>query len=60
LMEDTKFPGTKTELISKQGWKIIDLTGDRWVHAQTLLENLPEKEYRNIEEVIGEFPETLE
>jgi hypothetical protein len=52
LTEDTKFPITKTDLIKKQGWKVIDLTKKERVHASTILKNLHNKWFENIEEVL--------
>ncbi len=52
LGEDAKFPSSKKELISHQGWKLIDLTEDRRVHASCMLERLPEKTYNSINEVV--------
>jgi len=53
LMEDAKFPATKQQLINDQGWKVIDLTKERRVHAYTLLERLPDKTFRDIDEVLN-------
>ena len=55
LMEDTKFPITKEELVEKQGWKVIDLTETERVHASFLLEKLPEKIYQRVGEIIKEL-----
>jgi len=52
LLEDAKFPLTKQELISKQGWKVIDLTEGMRVHAQTLFDRLPDKQFRDMEELL--------
>lgn len=52
LREDTKFPSNKRELIRHQGWKLIDLTTDKRVHASHMLEKLPEKTYNNINDVV--------
>jgi len=52
LTEDTDFPATKQKLITTQGWKVIDLPGDQRVHAHTLLKRLPDKCFKNIEEVM--------
>ena len=54
LMEDTKFPITKKELLEKQGWKVIDLAETERVHASYYLEILPERTYENVEEIIKE------
>lgn len=53
LMEDAKFPASKEDLIKDQGWKVIDLTEDRRVHAYTLLEKLPDKKFRSIDDVLN-------
>ncbi len=55
LVEDAKFPSTKSELIEKQGWKVFDLTEKEHVHASVLLQKLSERKYVSVEEVIGEL-----
>lgn len=52
LREDAKFPSSKTELIRHQGWKLIDLTETKRVHASYVLEKLPEKTYNSVSEVV--------
>ena len=52
LMEDAEFPATKQELIKDQGWKVIDLTENKRVHASMLLNQLPDKEFRSVDEVL--------
>jgi len=52
LREDAKFPSNKRELIRHQGWKLIDLTADKRVHATHMLEKLPEKTYNSINDVV--------
>jgi uncharacterized protein YecE (DUF72 family) len=51
LAEDAQFPMSKSELIEKQGWKVIDLTVDKRVHLSELLAKIPEKTYNGIDEV---------
>jgi uncharacterized protein YecE (DUF72 family) len=58
LQEDAKFPATKAELICHQGWKLIDLTQDKRVHASHMLEKLPDKTYNNINQVIQTLTST--
>jgi len=57
LLEDARFPAAKQELISDQGWKVVDLTENRRVHAHTLLEKLPDKQFRSVEEVLANLPQ---
>jgi uncharacterized protein YecE (DUF72 family) len=55
LAEDTTFPATKVELKAEQGWKVIDLTPDRRVHLDEVLDKVPDKTYSNIADVIKEL-----
>ena len=52
LSEDAKFPATKEKLIQHQGWKVFDLTSTKKIRAYEILEKLPNKTYRNLEEVL--------
>ncbi len=52
LSEDAKFPCTKLQLLQHQGWKLIDLTQTKRVHASEILKNLPEQTYYSLKEVI--------
>jgi len=52
LREDAVFPSSKKELVRHQGWKLIDLTEDKRVHASRVLDKLPEKTYNNVREVV--------
>jgi uncharacterized protein YecE (DUF72 family) len=51
LAEDAQFPMSKSELIEKQGWKVVDLTVDKRVHLSDLLLKIPPKTYNDIDEV---------
>jgi len=53
LMEDAQFPATKHELIKDQGWKAIDLTEKTRVHASMLLNQLPDREFRTVDDVLN-------
>ena len=55
LKEDAIFPIKKTELISHQGWKIIDQTSKKRIRVSDLLRKLPKKTYYGIEEIIQEL-----
>jgi uncharacterized protein YecE (DUF72 family) len=52
LKEDAQFPATRQELVHSQGWKLFDRTLDRRTLTRELLQELPEKTYHNIEEVM--------
>ena len=51
LAGDAQFPLSKSELIDKQGWKVVDLAVDKRVHLSELLAKIPEKLYDNFDEV---------
>jgi uncharacterized protein YecE (DUF72 family) len=51
VAEDAKFPSTKQELISSQGWKLFDFDEKKRIHAGNLLRRLPEGMYRDVNEV---------
>ena len=55
LREDAEFPATKKQLIRKQGWKLFDLTETARLHAEEVLQKLPEGTYNNINEVIDQL-----
>jgi len=55
LLEDAKFPLTKTQLIENQGWKVFDLRADRRIHLSNLLSKLPERIYYTVNAVIEEL-----
>jgi len=52
LREDARFPSSREELIRHQGWKLIDFTEDKRVHATYMLERLPEKTYNSVDDVV--------
>jgi len=53
LKEDAIFPSNKRDLLSHQGWKIIDLTSETRVRASDLLQKLPEITFNGIEEILN-------
>jgi uncharacterized protein YecE (DUF72 family) len=55
LREDAEFPATKQQLIRKQGWKLFDMTEAARVHAEEVLQKLPEGTYNNITDVINKL-----
>jgi len=58
LSEDAKFPATKQELIEHQGWKVIDLTRAKRIHAAKVLQKLPDQTYHDTEEIIQTLKQT--
>jgi hypothetical protein len=55
LAEDAKFPSSKSELIKKQGWKVIDVKQSKTAHLSEFLSDIPDKKYSSINEVVKEL-----
>ena len=58
LMEDTKFPIKKSELIKMQGWKVVPLN-DEEVKLSQLLIKIPDKIYYNVNEICSEIEKMI-
>jgi len=59
LREDARFPSTKQELISSQGWKLFDLNQDKRIHVKEYLDMLPERTYQNVSDVLAALSSIL-
>jgi uncharacterized protein YecE (DUF72 family) len=59
LAEDAEFPSSKSELIKKQGWKVIDVKQNKTAHLSEFLSSIPDKNYADINEVIKELGSVL-
>jgi len=59
LAQDTTFPSSKSELINKQGWKVIDVKRNQTAHLSEFLNRIPDKNYANIDEVVKELGAVL-
>jgi uncharacterized protein YecE (DUF72 family) len=55
LAQDATFPSSKSELIQKQGWKVIDVKQNQTAHLSEFLMSIPEKNYTNLDEVVKEL-----
>ena len=55
LAEDASFPSSKSELIKKQGWKVIDVKPNETAHLSDFLEGIPDKKYGSLDEVVKEL-----
>jgi uncharacterized protein YecE (DUF72 family) len=51
LSEDAKFPSDRDKLIEDQGWKVVDLTSEKRIHAKEMLERLPDGTYADAQSV---------
>jgi uncharacterized protein YecE (DUF72 family) len=53
LREDASFPATKHELTQSQGWKLFDLTREIRAHVGDYLQQIPERTYNDVSDVLG-------
>jgi len=58
LKEDTKFPASKSQLVSEEGWKLYDRTAEERARMGEVLERLPERTFATIDEVLSYAKET--
>ena len=60
LKEDAKFPTSKVGLVTRQGWKLFDVTLTKRARASEYLSKLPDGDYASLDSVIsslqGKFP----
>lgn len=52
LTEDASFPVSKTDLIRSQGWKLVDISRDVRVRVEELLQKMPDRTFRDVDEVV--------
>jgi len=55
LAEDASFPSSKSHLIEKQGWKVIDVKPGKTAHLSDFLSRIPNKNYSDLNEVAKEL-----
>jgi uncharacterized protein YecE (DUF72 family) len=58
LMEDARFPTSKSQLVREQGWKLFDKTPEERVRTRVVLEKLPEGAYRTLDDVLASLKGT--
>jgi len=55
VIERTRYPLTRSMLMRKVGWKIIELEEGKQIRLEELLKDLPSRKYGNAEEVMEEI-----
>ncbi|MEM3672668.1 MAG: DUF72 domain-containing protein [Candidatus Bathyarchaeia archaeon] len=51
----TRFPVSKSVLVKRVGWKLVELEEGKQVRLETVLKDLPSKTFKNIDELIAEL-----
>jgi len=60
LAEDATFPSSRSELIKKQGWKVVDVKENLTAHLSEFLNRIPDKNYSSVKEVEQEVEKVIE
>lgn len=55
VIEKTRYPATKSLLLKRVGWKLVEPEENKQIRLNELLKNIPSKEYENVEEVLQEI-----
>ncbi|KPV63919.1 MAG: hypothetical protein AOA65_1165 [Candidatus Bathyarchaeota archaeon BA1] len=55
VMEKTRYPATKSVLLKKLGWKLVEVEEGKQIRLSELLKEAPPKTYRSVEEVLQEI-----
>jgi hypothetical protein len=53
LLEKVKFPASRKFLIGKFGWRLIEVKPGKQITLKSILADLPEKTYENLNDVIS-------
>jgi uncharacterized protein YecE (DUF72 family) len=55
ILERTRYPISKSLLIKKVGWRLVEVEEGKQERLNTFLVDLPPKTYRNVEELLNEI-----
>lgn len=55
VIEKTRYPASKSMLIKKVGWRLVEIERDKQVRLADLLTELPSKTFKNAEELLKEL-----
>jgi len=52
LIEKTRYPTSKSALIKKVGWRLVEVDEGKQARLSTFLDDLPSKSYKNVEDLL--------
>ena len=55
VIEKTKYQTTKSLLLKRVGWKLVETEESKQIRLNELLKNIPSKVYENVEKVLSEI-----
>lgn len=60
VVEKTRYPASKSTLMKKVGWKLIQLDRQRQVKLETILADLPPETYKSADELVQKIKSVKE
>lgn len=58
IVEKTRYPTSKSMLIKKVGWRLVETAEGKQVRLDTFLSDLPSKTYKNVQELLNAIEST--
>jgi len=55
VIEKTRYPTSKSMLIKKVGWRIVEIEEGKQARLSTLLDNLPSESYKNVDDLLKDL-----
>jgi uncharacterized protein YecE (DUF72 family) len=55
IAEKTRYPVSKSMLIKRFGWRLVEIEEGKQARLSTFLENLPSKNYKNVEDLLKDL-----
>jgi uncharacterized protein YecE (DUF72 family) len=55
VIQRTRYPATKSVLIRKLGWRLVETEQGQQIRLETVLEKLPPRSYNNVEDLLTEL-----
>ncbi len=55
VVEKTRYPRSKSDLIRRLGWRLVEVEGGRQVRLEELLKDIPRGTYKSPDEVLNEI-----
>jgi len=55
VISRTRYPTTKSVLLKKLGWKLVEVEEGKQIRLSELLKDIPSKAYKDVEEVLREI-----
>lgn len=55
IVEKTRYPTTKSMLVKRLGWRLVEVEEEKQVRLETLLVDLPSKSFNGVDELVKEI-----